>query len=202
MNEKNIELELRAEVLPQDQESIKNKIAELGALHSHTKRLSVMYFGSVGTKKIDIRIRITNGECEIVVKSGSFGSHDRIEIAQKIDIAQFLGLVKILAQLNFVMEIGERETFNYELPDEIVVSFVSAGPIAYIELEKISSRSDLDQNNAKLHELANRLKLQLLDSDKEFDSLCKRLTEKVDWPFSGTKEDYEKLIGLINRYTN
>lgn len=201
MDEKTTELELRAEISLQDKESFKKKFTKLGALHSQTERLSVMYFGSIGTKKIDIRVRITNGECEVVVKSGSFGSHDRIEIAQKIDATHFLGMVKIFAQFGFVMEIGKRETFNYKLPSEVIVSLVSAGPITYIELEKMSSRSDLDQNKKQLKELSDSLELQLLD-EKEFDSLCERLAEKVDWPFHGTDEEYKKLAELINHYTN
>lgn len=201
MDEKTTELELRAEISPQNKESLKKKLMELGALHSQTERLSVMYFGSVGIKKIDIRVRITNGECEVVVKSGSFGSHDRIEVAQKIDATHLLGMVKIFAQFGFAMEIGERETFNYKLPGEILVSLVSAGPIVYVELEKMSSRSDLDQNRRQLKELSDSLELQLLD-EKEFDSLCDRLAEKIDWPFHGNDEEYKRLAELINRYTN
>lgn len=201
MDEKTTELELRAEISPQDKESFRKKLMGLGTLHSQTERLSVMYFGNVGTKKIDVRVRITNGECEVVVKSGSFGSHDRIEIAQEIDAAHFLGMVKIFTQFGFVTEVGERETFNYKLPDGVVVSLVSAGPIAYVELEKMSSRSDLDQNKKQLKELSDSLELQLLD-EKEFDSLCERLAKKIDWPFHGTDEEYKKLAELINRYTN
>lgn len=201
MDEKTTELELRAEILLQDKKLLKRKLTELGTLHSQTERLSVMYFGSVGTKKIDIRVRITNGECEVVVKSGSFGSPDRTEVAQKIDIAHFLSMVKIFAQLGFSMEVGERETFNYKIPGEIIVSLVSAGPIAYVELEKMSSRSNLDQNKKQLKELSDTLELQLLN-EKEFDSLCERLAEKVDWSFHGTDEEYRKLEKLINRYTN
>lgn len=201
MDEKTIELELRAEVPAQDQEVFKKHLEEMGNLHSQTKRLSVMYFGSIGTKKSDIRVRITNGECEVVVKSGLFGSHDRVEVAQKINPTQFLGMVKIFAQLDFTIEIGEREIFNYELPDNIMVSLVSAKPIVYVELEKMSSISDVDNNNSQLKKLADQLKLKLL-SEEEFNALCKRLAEMVDWPFCGTSEEYAKLTKLVNRYTN
>lgn len=200
--DKKIELELRAEILPQDQELLKKRLGEIGVLHSHTKRLSVMYFGNIGTKKLDTRVRITNGECEVVVKSGSFGAHDRIEVAQKINPEQFLGMAKIFAQFGFTIEIGERETFNYSLPGDITVSLVSAGPILYIELEKMSSEIDVEKNNQLLKRWANRLGLQLLKSEKEFDVLCKRLAEKVDWPFRGTSEEYTKLNELFNHYLN
>lgn len=201
MDEKTIELELRAEVLAQNQEVLKKLLGEIGILHSQTRRLSVMYFGDIGTRKLDIRVRITNGECEVVVKSGSFGSRDRVEVAQKINLAQFLGMVKIFTQLDFAMEIGEREIFNYELPDDIMVSLVSAGPIVYVELEKMSSKSDADRNDGQLKKLADQLKLQLL-SEEEFNALCKRLAEVVDWPFHGSSEEYARLTKLLNHYTN
>lgn len=200
--DKKIELELRAEVPTQKRELFQCLLADAGILHSHTKRLSVMYFGNIGSKKLDIRVRVTNGECEVVVKSGSFGAHDRIEIAQKINPEEFLGMVKIFTQFDFTIEVGERETFNYALPNNVVVSLVSAGPISYIELEKMSSEADVKKNNKLLKQWAKRLGLQLLKSEKEFDILCKRLTEKVDWPFHGTNEEYVKLKKLFSSYLN
>lgn len=202
MDGKTIELELRAEVWPQAQESLKKHLEEIGVLHSQTKRLSVMYFGNIGAKKIDVRVRITNGDCEVVIKSGSFGSHDRVEMSQKINSTQFLGIIKIFTQFDFAMKIGERETFNYALPDDITVSLVSAGSISYIELEKMSSKSDVDQNHKQLKKLADQLGLQLLESEEEFDLLCKRLDQKVDWPFHGTDDEYTRLTEIINRYVN
>lgn len=202
MNENNIEVEFRAEILPPDLEKIKRQLGKLGTLSSKTKRLSFMCFGNVGTKKIDIRVRTTNGACEVVVKSGSFGAHDRIEIAQDIVPAQFLGMVKVFSQFGFTMKLGERETFNYALPSSITVSLVSAGPIAYVEIEKMSSKQDVELNKRKLQGLADLLQLQLLESEERFNELCDRLSKGVDRPFRGTNEDYGKLSGLLKKYTN
>jgi len=202
MNEKTIELELRAEILSRDQEVLKKYLEGMGVLHSHTRRLSVMCFGDIGTKKLDVRIRIMNGECEVVIKSGSFGAHNRVEVAQKINTNEFLGMVKIFAQFGFVMEVGERETFNYTLPNNITVSLVSAGPISYIELEKMSSETEVEKNNEQLKQYADQLELQLIQSEAEFNTLCKRLTKEVDWPFHGTREEYIRLRKLVNYYTN
>ena len=85
--------------------------------------------------------------CEVVVKSGSFRAHDRIEMAQKINPEEFLGMVKIFSQFDFTVKIGERETFNYALPDDIRASLVFAGPISYIELEKMSSEADVEKKS-------------------------------------------------------
>lgn len=200
MHEKIIELEIRAEVPAQEREHLKMHLEKMGTFHSHTRRLSVMCFGNIGKKILDIRVRITNGECEVVVKSGPFGSHDRTEVAQKINVGDFLGMVKIFAQFGFDMKVGERENFNYVFPDDITASLVLAGPVSYIELEKMSSKIEAKRNIEKLRQYADQLGLQLLKSEEEFDELCNRLSEKTDWRFRDTKEDYAKLEKALNRY--
>lgn len=200
MEQKLIEAEIRAEVLPQKYEKTKKNLEKIGKLSSHTKRLSVMFFGEIGSKKIDIRVRVTNGECEVVVKSGSFGSHDRIEISQNINKEQFIGMVKIFSQFGFAMKIGERETFNYAISNDIIISLVSAGPIMYVELEKMSTKNKINQDNQQLRKIAERIGLNILNSEKKFDELCQRLDANVDWSFFGTNDDYTKLFKIYNRY--
>ncbi len=200
MNDKVVEVEIRAEIKRGDEEEFKRRIGKIGTLHSHTKRLSVMFFGRAGTKETDVRVRVTNGKCEVVVKLGSFGSHDRIEMAQKISSSQFLGFVRIFSRFGFAMEVGERENFNYRLRNSVLVSLVSAGTISYVELEKISSQSEAKQSNQLLRKLAEELGLQVLEL-KQFDELCGRLAEGVDWPFHDTEGEYAKLVKLLSRYT-
>ena len=199
MNKKLIEVELRAEVPINDVENLKIKLSKMGKVLSTTRRLSVMYFGKINEQKTDIRIRVTNGECEIAAKFGSFGSHDRLELCQKIEKDQFFGMVKIFSQFKFNTEIGERETINYELPDDIVISLVLAGDIAYIELEKMSSEFDTLESKIKLQKLADNLNLQILDEDK-FDILCQKLNESVDWAFNGLNDEYLKLENIFKTY--
>lgn len=200
--DENIELELRAEVSVENRELLEKDLEERGSFHSRTERLSVMYFGKIGQEKIDVRVRITNGECEIVVKSGLFGSHDRFEIAQKINPDQFLGMVKIFFQFGFTMKVGERETVNYALPGNVVASLVSAGPISYVEFEKMSSPSCVEEDYKQLKKLTEQFDVQLLKSEEEFDALCKRLDETVDWSFSGTSDEYVRLKKSVNRHVD
>ncbi len=51
MEEKTIELELRAKLSVQDIERLKEVLTNMGTLDSYTKRLSVMCFGVIGEKK-------------------------------------------------------------------------------------------------------------------------------------------------------
>ena len=200
MKEKTIELELRAEVLSENLKSIKSRLENLGTLHSHTKRLSIMYFGAIEEKKIDIRVRVTNGQSEVVIKSGSFGAHDRVEIAQPISLDQFIGFVRIFAQFGFTAKVGERETFNYSLSNDVVASLVIAGTIAYIELEKMSLPEEVKGNIQELKNIAEQLKLTLIDSENQFDELCGRLDKTVDWPFNCSTDECKRIEEILREY--
>ncbi len=199
MNNKIIELELRARISNSKLTELKRKLKKLGKLRSQTKRLSVMHFNEKLGKELDVRVRITNQKSEVVIKSGPFSSKDRIEISQKINFQQFIGFVRVCSQLGFETKVGERKSFNYELADKIIVSLVSAGSINYVELEKMSSQSDLAKNNIQLEKLAKELQLKILNKP-QFNSLCCRLSETVDWSFQGTPQDYLKLERVLQKY--
>ncbi|OGY43952.1 MAG: hypothetical protein A2729_01355 [Candidatus Buchananbacteria bacterium RIFCSPHIGHO2_01_FULL_39_14] len=199
MKDKLIELELRAEVSLRRYKNLINQLAVLGKLHSQAKRLSVMYFGKINGKQIDLRVRVTNGNCEVVVKSGPFGSPERIEISQKIKPEQFLGMVKIFEQFEFTTKVGERKILNYSLPNHITASLVFTGLISYIELECLSNFSELKNNKHNLMKLARQLDIKILNA-KEFNLLCQRLSDSVDWAFEGTAAHYKKLSTIFNQY--
>ena len=199
MKHKNTEVEIRAEVHIKNLDSLKNNFDNIGKVLSHTKRLSVMYFGEINNQKTDIRVRITNGACEVAAKFGSFGASDRVEICQPINKDQFLGMVKIFSQFKFKAEVGERETINYDLNDGIVASLVVAGNLSYVELEKMSSSEEVAGSRDLLCILANKLNLKILNEDS-FNDLCDRLSGSVDWPFLGSEDDNLKLNNLLDTY--
>lgn len=196
-----IELELRAEIKSREIPKIKAALAKSGKFSSQTKRLSVMLFGKTRSKDRDIRVRITNGKSEVVIKSGALGSTDRIEVAQEINPQQFLGFVRIFMQLGFKAKVGERQTFNYIFPNNITVSLVLAGKFSYVELEKMSSRKEVKNNTKLLVGAANTMGLRLIKSKAEFKELCERLSREVDWQFTGSKKEYKKLEKLLAGHT-
>lgn len=198
--ERNIELELRAEISPAALPRILNNLKRRYPLISRTNRLSVMFFGRVHKTEIDIRVRITNGISEIVLKKGSFHAHDRIEVSQNIKKEEFIGLVRILAQLNFETKIGEREIYNFAVGNNITLSVVMAGKIAYIEVEKMSNRSRLKNDRRTLLDVIKMLNLKLIASRKEYEALCNRLTALTDWRFNGSPRHYVRLKKMFNAH--
>lgn len=199
-DKKTIELEFRAEIQVKEVGSVRSHLERMGATCSHARRLSVMFFGDIGKKKIDIRVRITNGQSEVVTKIGLFGAHNRTEVAQQISPEQFIGFVRIFDQYGFASKVGERETFNYSLPNDVVVSIVIAGSVAYVEIEKMSSLEKVEENTIMIGSIIKKLKLVPLKSEDEFDRLCKRLDENIDWAFSSLPSDYSRLEESLDKY--
>ena len=200
MHTENIELELRAEITPSQYKYLEKRMMSIGKFSSRTKRLSVMFFGEIFGRQVDIRVRTTNGSSEIVLKSGAFGAHDRTESSQPIKNEQFLGMVKLFFELRFKAEVGERETINFTVGNDITVSLVLAKTIAYVELECMSSMKNVEKNKERLGELSKMLGLKLLKTENAFNKLCNKLSRTVDWKFLGTKNDMKRISSLIKKH--
>lgn len=198
---KNIELELRAEILSKDFDMVLSKLKEEGKFISHTSRLSVMFFGNYSDDVIDIRVRVTDGKSEIVIKKGDLHSSDRIEVSQEISNEQFVGMVKIMSQFRFDSKVGERETWNFEFPNAIVVSLVKAGELSYLEIEKMTDEANQHDDKKELLDIAKKMDVKLVENKEQFDNFCMRLLEIGDWRFNNTEDDYIKLEGTLkNKY--
>jgi adenylate cyclase class IV len=159
-----------------------------------------MMFGQVNDTPLDIRIRVTNGKCEVVSKAGVFGSHNRTETATSILPEEFLNTVKVFSQLGFKTKVGERQQQNFSLPNDVTVTTVQAKHIAYIELEKISSPEKEEEDKAELDKLAQNLNLRLIENEDTFQELVTRLSNEVDWMFSHTDHDYEQIAEKLREY--
>ncbi|MFZ5391439.1 MAG: hypothetical protein ACOZAJ_04165, partial [Patescibacteria group bacterium] len=171
-----------------------------GRLISHTRRLSAMFFGEINENNFDIRVRITNGQSEVVVKKGALHAVDRLEVSQSITREQFLGFVRLFVLFGFKSEIAERETYNFLLNDSVIFSVVKAGNISYVEIEKMSSKDTLEVNRKHLLDLISEYDLKLMNSREEFNNLCGRLSKQCDWLFTNTVEDFNKLKEIFIRY--
>jgi len=200
MDKKNIELELRAAVSRRFYNGILAKLKKKARLISHTKRLSVMYFGKIGGKSFDIRVRITNGKPEVVIKKGKLHAHDRIEISSPITRQQFIKMVELFELFDFKTEVAKRETYNFNIKDNIVFSIVKADNIFYIEAEKMTSKQDIIKDKKQLINIFKEYRLKPVTSEREFNKICDELSKYSDWPFNGSKSDYEKLKKLLGKY--
>lgn len=199
--ENNVELELRAEVSLDQLEGLLTDLDKRRKLLSHTKRLSVMFLGAINQANFDIRVRISSdGKTELVVKKGDYHAHNRVESSQKIKKDQFVGIVKIFSLFGFQSKVTERENFVFDLGNNTTMVLVKAGSIAYVEIEKMSHKKNIDENKAELLRIINSFNLKLIDNSDEFNELCDRLTRYCDWVFDGTTSHIEKLEAMLKSY--
>lgn len=199
---KNIELEFRAEVPFKKYDHVLALLKKHGKVISNTKRMSAMFFGKTDSASMDIRVRITNGKAELVIKKGDLHSPKRIEISQPIAKNQFMGMVKAVQLLGYRAEVAERQTVNLKLRNGIIASLVKAGKIVYLELEKLSSGKDLQQNEQQIISMIKELGLEksIINDKAQFDELCDRLSQTVDWPLTDSSKDVKKLERLLAKY--
>jgi len=199
--ENNIELELRAEASLDQFNILLSDLKKKQKLLSHTKRLSVMFLGGINQTNFDIRVRISsNGKTELVIKKGDYHAHNRIEFSQEIKKDQFIGIVKIFSLFGFQAKVTERENFTFDLGNNTTMVLVKAGSIAYVEIEKMSHKKNIDENRDELLRIINGFNLKLIDNDNEFNELCDRLTRCCDWIFDSTTSHAEKLETILKTY--
>lgn len=195
----NIELEVRAVLDIDDCDRVIKHLEENGTFLSQTRRLMVMFFGASNGHDIDIRIRVTNGAAEMVVKRGDLHGHDRIEEAQVITKDQMVGLSRMTALLGFDSKVGERIIRNYTMNGGVIASLVTAGSVAYIEFEKMSNPESAEKDRNTVTKLLLQTGLKPIETKEEYAKLGQRLTDEVDWKFTGSVEDCERLSTQIKQ---
>ncbi|MEK7208864.1 MAG: hypothetical protein AAB677_01235 [Patescibacteria group bacterium] len=193
----NKEIELRSEIPEEKRELVEKKIISQFVLSSSENRISVLFLGTINNINYDIRVRTNSKKySEVVLKRGDFHTHDRMEVIQQIKLEQFLGFVKIFNALGFDSKVMRRQTTRFvSKKDDYEIASVNAGPISYIEIEKMINTEDeklIEQERGRLGRILSEFDLLPMGKD-QFNDLCKRLTKKVDWVFSGSREDYARL---------
>lgn len=194
-----IELELRGECT-QQYDGLKQRLAEASTTPPKEKRrVSVMCFGTMGEKNIDIRCRITNGNAEVVGKMGDFHAHNRTEVSQEVSLEQMIGLAKLFAAMDFKrVKVGTRIQVQYTIDDVVVDVARSNSGLAYIELERmVAHEDDVQKEKSALEELAKKLGVTLWEDGEAFQTFCARLTNEDDWIFTGSDEDCTRLLAEI-----
>ncbi len=194
---KNIELEIRAIIKKEDFENIFKKLKKMGKLVSAPNRLSVMFYGLCDKNNIDVKVRITDGKSEVVIKKGDFHSHNRTEYSQAIANSEFLNMVRIFSQFGFGAKVFERLTYNIRLPGKIMLSLVKAGDYSYLEIEKMTDKKNQDADKIILENIAKDLGVAIIGDKRSYYDFFNMLTAEVDWSFSGTKKDFLKLEKIL-----
>jgi len=198
---KNIECEIRAEVRSKDFDKVLKDLKKRGKFVNKTERLSVMYFRCADSGDLDLRVRITNGECEVVMKQGDHHAANRVETEQPITRDQFVGMARVFRQFEWdSVKVGERTTYNFDFGSDVLISLVRGGDICYLEIEKMAEPKTLKKIESELKIIAVDLGVDLIKTRSEYYKLCQRFTDETDWALEDKDGHYRKLAKQLSNF--
>ena len=144
----------------------------------------------------DIRVRVTNGIPEIVVKLGSCGgSESRRELLFKGKKEEFETLVEIFGQLGFIKgTLAKRDAIIYDYKGIEFALVKTPGQHYYFEAEKMAhSKADFKKVENKIRKVCKELRLKVISKDgffKFIEELNK--TDNQIFEFKDFKKNYFK----------
>jgi adenylate cyclase class IV len=184
---KDIEVELRGLLTKEQYDSLNETLAGISVLKEEKYRILLDYSTflpgeGIEDRQKDIRVRVTNGVPEIVVKLGSWGgSESRKELSFKGNPGSFDTLVEIFGNLGFTKAVlCERLTRAYDYKGVEFALVEVPGHSYYFEAEKMAhSEADMAEIESEIRTVCHELGLSIL-----------------------TKEDFFRYIDTLNKEAN
>ena len=176
---------------------LKEQLEKEGSLKSTKNRLTLMYFRDkipkdikdIEDEKVDLRLRITNYQSELILKYGLFtGTHARDEISFKFEENEFEKYIKLLRYLdwNFVV-VYATKTYAYNYKD-VEFSLVEINDFGYnFEIEILTSKSNEEDARKKILNTYNEFGIKHFNNE-ELQKLCNRInnTKKLQYDLRTT----------------
>ncbi len=202
---KNVEVEIRGPLSKEQFKRLAKKFVAQGKVKNKKERVLIDYStflpGGIKNRTKDIRLRVTNGIPEVIVKIGTWGKNEnRKELSLLAKPGEFDKMVEIFSVLGFtkgVLCIRKSQVFDYR-GIEFALTEVP-GHSYYYEAEKMiadnkDSKKVIDQIASVCHELG--LKIY---SQSEFFNYIKKLNKEANEIFHSknhTPEYFKKRFHL------
>lgn len=190
---KNIEIEIRGPLLKKEFFDLINLFEKEGKKITNKDRILIDYStfleGGIKDRKKDIRLRVTNGIPEIIVKIGEWGgSEQRKELSVFTKPGEFDTLVEIFGELGFVKGmLCERKSKVYEYKNIEFALVEVPGHSYYYEAEIMAyKKEDPEKITKKIKKVCVDLKLSIFDK-KQFFEYIEKLNKESNEIF-----DYRK----------
>jgi len=155
---------------------LKERLEKEGSLKSTKNRLTLMYFRDkipkdikdIEDEKVDLRLRITNYQSELILKYGLFtGAHARDEISFKFEENEFEKYIKLLKYLDWnLVVIYATKTYVYNYKD-VEFSLVEIYDFGYnFEIEILTSQSNEENARKKISDICDEFKIKHFDNEE------------------------------------
>ena len=174
--DKNIEIEIRGPLSKGEFENLVNFFDSSGKKKSEKDRVlidfSTFLEGGVEHRKKDIRLRVTNGIPEIIVKIGEWGGNEqRKELSVFTKQGEFDTLVEIFGELGFgkgMLCVRKSKVYEYK---DIEFALVEVPEHSYYyEAEKMASGNENGDELVKgIENVCKELSLNIFDKKQFFE---------------------------------
>lgn len=198
---KNIEVEIRG-VLDKDQYNKTKKLFKKTTSFKENKSRILIDYSTflpgegIRDRQKDIRVRVTNGIPEIIVKLGSWGgSENRRELSFKGNKGEFETLVEIFGQLGFIKgTLAKRDAIIYDYKNVEFALVKTPGQHYYFEAEKMAqSEEDFTKVEDEIRKVCGELGLRAVDKEGFFEFIEElNKTDNQIFEFKDFKENYFK----------
>jgi predicted adenylyl cyclase CyaB len=189
--DKNIEIEIRGPLSKEEFETLVKFFEEKGRKKSEKDRVLIDYStfleGGVENRQKDIRLRVTNGIPEIIIKVGEWGgAEQRKELSVFTKPGEFDTLVEIFGELGFGKGmLCERKSKVYEYKDVEFALVEVPGHSYYYEAEKMANNKENgDELIKEIENVCKELNLNIFGKKQFFeyiDKLNKEANEIFDY---------------------
>jgi hypothetical protein len=156
-----VEIELRARITAEQFAALKHELEDVAGPARIQARCFIDYstfLEGIGERRLDVRIRVTNGITEIAVKRGQFGGAVREEAVAKVAPSDLENVLSVMALLGYVKGVaGGRRIFrgnigDVELALQEVLDFSDPERVGerFLEVEFIGTSNDSTTGEAAL----------------------------------------------------
>lgn len=197
---KNIEIEIRGQLSKEKFEDLIKLFEVEGKKITEKDRVLIDYStfleGGVENRRKDIRLRVTNGIPEIIVKIGEWGgSEHRKELSILTKPGDFDTLVEIFGELGFckgTLCVRKSKVYEYKGIEFALVEV--PGHSYYYEAEKMADdKEDANEIISEIENVCKSLNLDVFSKQQFFDYVSQLNTEANEiFDYTGYTSNYFK----------
>ncbi len=203
----NIEVEQRGRLSEDDFKRLNIFFAKEGMFLGEKKRFSVITASSsksvkeVVDEKIDLRIRVTNGKSELVLKHGKWGSMDsRREINIAFDTNDFSEMIDFIRLIGFnrvVLQATDTRCYKYKGIEFALVHVPGWGH--YFEAEIMADKDESETAHRTIGQELERLELKIANQE-EYHKLLDEMNNREGFRLDLNQTDFQKIKKRFAEY--
>lgn len=195
------EVEVRGKIT-EDFTKLLIRFRKIATFVGEKDRFSLIYFNhglvkdvrDIKEEKIDLRLRITNKQAELILKYGAWGGSDnREEISLPVPNEKFAETVLLLQRLGWTKGVAlatKTYVFHYQ---GIEFALVQTKHLTYFEAEKMATtKKDIEKERDYILTICKSLGLEPF-SDEAFMDTLNLLNNHPDNEFDFTKHSFEEI---------